>query len=442
MDELRSLGKVEVEPGRAVICVVGEGLRRTSGIARRVFEAIRDINVLLISQGASQVNLTFVVEESRVGDAVRGLHSVVLDKTAFPTAPHRELTAPGDVAAFTRQLIDIPSVSGDEIAIAETLAAFFSRLGYRVDLQEAAPGRPNLLATTGAAPRIVLCTHLDTVAPFVGSEEDDQYVYGRGACDAKGIIATQIAAAARLRQEGVEEFGLLFVVDEEAGSLGARAANAHPRARESRYVVVGEPTGNRLAVGCKGSLRAALLTEGTGGHSAYPEHGTSAIHELLAVLSDLQACDWPSDEFFGATTLNVGIISGGMGTNVLAPSARADVHLRLATPAGPVREQLDRTVAGRARVEFLSETPPVRLGSAPEFDTCVVGFTTDAAHLGCWGRPFLLGPGSIHDAHMPRERVAKAELARGVELYVGLVRALLSEPADDGARFVEGSVPR
>ena len=434
--ELRRWGDVRVEPHRAVVCIVGEGLRATPGIAARVFETIRDINVLLVSQGASQVNLTFVVDEAQVGDAVARLHTALLERdgsTAAPVVPaaRPRAGAPPDVFALARRLIDIPSISGEEAGLARFLAGYLADLGYRVALTDAAPGRPNLFATTGAAPRVVLCTHLDTVPPFIGSHDDGEFITGRGACDSKGILAAQIAAAERLRAAGLAEVGLLCVVDEEMGSLGARAANAHPRARECRYVIVGEPTDNKLAVGCKGSLRVALRTSGTGGHSAYPERGTSAIDGLLAVLTDVHALAWPVDEFFGDTTVNIGIIAGGTRTNVLATDARADLHFRLVTDGEVVRQRLEDAVAGRAHIEYLSVTPPVRLMALPGFEQCVVGFTTDTAHLGHWGTPLLLGPGSILDAHTAHERIAKAELARGVDLYVKLVRSLLAGLAPD-----------
>ncbi len=440
--ELETLGEVRVEPRRAIICVVGEGLRTTPGIAARVFETIRDINVSLISQGASRVNLTFVVEEGQAREAVTRLHAALLEgpagrpdrrtagrgrgrggRSRSARPPVRPSAGP-TALELTRRLIDIPSVSGDEEAVARFLGGQLEQLGYGVEYLESAPGRPGLFATTDAAPRIVFCTHLDTVPPFFASSEDDEFVYGRGACDAKGIIAAQIAAAHRLRAEGIRELALLFVVDEEKGSIGARAANGHPAARQCRWLVVGEPTENKLATGSKGSLRVLLRTDGTGGHSAYPERGRSAIHTLLDVLADVRAIAWPAAPEFGETTCNVGIIGGGAGANVIAPDARAELHIRLVTDAAPVRALLEGAVRGRARIEYLSATPPVRLTAVPGFDTCVVGFTTDVPHLSNWGAPLLVGPGSIHDAHTAGERIAKADLERGVELYVQLARSL------------------
>jgi aspartate kinase len=431
IEELQTLGDVRVERGRAIICVVGEGLRTTPGIAARVFETIRDINVSLISQGASRVNLTFVVDEDQARETVARLHAALLEQGGGEPGPPRAPRSRGgmELVELTRHLVDIPSVSGQEQAVAQFLGSYLEDLGFGVELLDGVPGRPGLFATTDAPPRIVFCTHMDTVAPFFPSSEDEEFVYGRGACDAKGIIAAQVAAAARLRAEGVRELGLLFVIDEEQGSAGARAANGHPGARDCRWLIDGEPTENKLAVGSKGALRVTLRAEGTGGHSAYPERGRSAIHTLLETLADVRALRWPKDGYFGETTCNIGVIAGGAGANVIAPDARADLHIRLVTDQAPVRRLLEGAVAGRARIEYLSFTPPVRLTAVPGFEQCVVGFTTDIPHLSNWGTPLLLGPGSIHDAHMPRERVAKAELERGVELYVRLARRLLAEPA-------------
>ena len=331
-----------------------------------------------------------------------------------------------DLFAFTRQLIDIPSVSGDEAALARFLAAHLEGAGYRVEPQEVARGRANIIATTTARPRVVLATHMDTVPPHVASSEDEEYIHGRGACDAKGIIAAQIMAADQLRAAGVAETGLLFTVDEELGSLGARAANEHPAARACEYLVNGEPTDNLLAVGSKGSLRVRLKAKGRAAHSAYPEQGESAIEKLLDVLADVRAHAWPQDEFFGATTCNIGTITGGTRPNIVAASAAAELQLRLVTAAARIVRALERIAGGRATVEVLSISEPVRLLAVEGFAHTVVRFTTDIPYLTNWGTPLLVGPGSIFDAHTAHERVAKSELRRAVELYVRLVRALLA----------------
>jgi acetylornithine deacetylase len=327
---------------------------------------------------------------------------------------------------LTRTLIDIPSVSGDEAEVGRFLASHLEGLGYRVESQEVESGRSNVLATLAPRPRVVLSTHMDTVPPFIPSSEDATHIHGRGACDAKGIIAAQVVAAEALRAEGFEGFGLLFTVDEELGSLGARAADRHPLARACEYLINGEPTDNRLAAGSKGSLRLRLSTEGRAAHSAYPERGESAIEKMLDVLADLRACVWPRDEFFGETTCNIGTISGGTRPNVIPAAAQAELQIRLVTPSATVKAILEETLKGRARVEYLSAAEPVRMHPVEGFEREVVRFTTDIPYLSSWGAPLLVGPGSILDAHTDGERVSKRELEESVEIYARLARTLLA----------------
>ncbi|HEY0098185.1 MAG TPA: M20/M25/M40 family metallo-hydrolase [Pyrinomonadaceae bacterium] len=343
--------------------------------------------------------------------------------------------------ALTRRLIDIPSPSGEEDAATRFLAAHLEKLGYRVELQEVAPQRANIIATASTAPRLFFSTHIDTVPPVITSSEDETYIYGRGSCDAKGIIAAQIFAAERLRLEGVEEVGLLFTVDEELGSLGARAANAHPLASTCAYLINGEPTENRLAAGSKGSLRLRLSTVGRAAHSAYPEHGDSAIERLLDVLEDVRRSAWPQDDFFGATTCNIGTIEGGTRPNVIPAAASAELQIRLVAESARVKAELERTVAGRAQIEYLSVAEPVRLYAPEGFAREVVRFTTDIPYLPNWGTPLLLGAGSILDAHTAGERIGKDELTRSVELYVRLARELLARRSSSDAESEGQSVP-
>jgi acetylornithine deacetylase len=332
-----------------------------------------------------------------------------------------------DLIEFTRRLIDIPSISGDEASVGRFLAAHLAALGYSVEMQEVSRDRANLIATTSAKARVVLSTHMDTVPPFIASSEDDEYVYGRGACDAKGIIAAQIAAAEELRAQGMEDIGLLFTVDEEMSSLGARAANEHTLAAQCRYLINGEPTGNLLATGSKGSLRVKVTTRGRAAHSAYPEEGESAIEKLLDVLAKIRETPWPVAPFFGETTCNIGVISGGTRTNIIAAEAEAQLHIRLTKESKIVREMLSRVIDGSgALIEWLSVSEPVRMLAVEGFAQEVVRFTTDIPYLTNWGKPLLLGPGSILDAHTSHDRVAKRELSEAVGLYVRLTRALLA----------------
>jgi acetylornithine deacetylase len=336
-----------------------------------------------------------------------------------------------DIFKLTRELIDIPSVTGDEFHIGTSLAELLNRFGFEVELQELTSDRANVIATTGTQPRVVLSTHMDTVPPHIASSEDDESIHGRGACDAKGIIAAQIAAAQQLRSDGVDEIGLLFTADEEVTSAGARVANEHPLASSCEYLINGEPTDNRLAIGTKGSLQVTIRTKGRAAHSAYPEQGDSAIEKLLDVLDDVRRIEWLSDETFGETTCNIGVISGGTRANVIADEAQTVLQIRLATRASAAKDLLESAVDGRALIEYKSVHDPIRLLVLDGLEQTIVRFTTDIPYLTNWGTPLLIGPGSILDAHTEHERVAKSELLRAVEIYVNLARSLLARDESD-----------
>jgi acetylornithine deacetylase len=337
---------------------------------------------------------------------------------------------------LTRQLVDIESTTYYEAPAGEFLAEFLAAQGYAVERQAVpqpdpakTPGggsgpRFNVYACApGETPDVVFSTHMDTVPPFLGpSREDDEFLYGRGTCDAKGVIAAQVAAAERLRAEGAR-VGLLFVVGEERDSAGAKVANEN--ARGSRFLINGEPTDNRLALASKGCLRVELRAHGKMAHSAYPELGESAIDKLLEALHDVQALKLPSVEGIGDSTLNVGLIQGGRAPNVIADKAEAHLLIRLVGPAEETRAAIVKVVAGRADVEFSLELPFVRMREIEGLPTMVAKFTTDIPSLTNWGEPFLLGPGSIHVAHTPDEKIRKSELLECVELYVQLARKLL-----------------
>ena len=332
-----------------------------------------------------------------------------------------------NVFELTRQLIDIPSVTGDELAVGQFVSNYLEQLGFRIERQEVAADRFNVIATTDAPPRVVFSTHMDTVPPFIESREDDEFIYGRGSCDAKGIMAAQIFAAKRLLDEGEKHVGLLFTVDEELASLGAQAANKHPLAASCKFLINGEPTDNRLATGTKGSVRVIVTTEGRAAHSAYPEAGESAIEKLLDILDDIRARDWPEDSFFGTTTCNIGVINGGTRPNVIADKARAELQIRLGIDIEQVKGVLDSIAGTRGRLEYSSAHNPVRLFSVAGFEQCVVRFTTDVPYLSQWGKPLLLGPGSILDAHTDHEKISKRELENAVNLYTNLFSAVVKE---------------
>ena len=334
-----------------------------------------------------------------------------------------------ELFALTRKLIDIPSVTGDEAAVGEFLADHLKGLGYRVEKQEVVQDRFNVIATTEEPPRIVFSTHMDTVPPFIAASEDDEFIRGRGSCDAKGIMAAQIFAAEHLRAAGMNDIGLLFTVDEELGSAGAQVANDHPLARECRFLINGEPTDSRLATGTKGSVRVVITTEGRSAHSAYPEAGESAIEKLLDILQNIRAVQWPEDSYFGATTCNIGVLNGGTRPNVIPDKARAELQFRLGIDIEQVKKVVEDANGGRGRIEYATAHNPVRLFSVSGFEQCVVRFTTDIPYLSNWGQPLLLGPGSILDAHTGHERISKRELQGAVEIYVNLARACRGDPA-------------
>jgi acetylornithine deacetylase len=263
---------------------------------------------------------------------------------------------------------------------------------------------------------------MDTVPPFLPSREDDLYLYGRGSCDAKGIIAAQVAAAERLREAGVA-VALLFVVGEERDSAGAKLANLSPKG--SRFLINGEPTDNRLALASKGTLRAEIRAHGKMAHSAYPELGDSAVHKLVHALERLLAVELPTVDGIGPSTLNIGLITGGHAPNVIADAAVAQVLVRLVGPSEQTRQAIEQAVAGLAEVEFTLEIPFIRMRQVEGIETMVAAFTTDIPALTNWGEPLLLGPGSIHVAHTPFEKIAKRELLEAVDLYFDLAQRLV-----------------
>ncbi len=326
-----------------------------------------------------------------------------------------------NVFELTRKLISIPSISGDEKAVAHFLADYLSSAGFEVELQEAEDNRPNVYARKGE-PDVVLSSHTDTVPPYVEFREDEDFIYGRGACDTKGIIAAMLKAGDALLEAGVGDFGMLFVVGEEAGSIGARQANRIPN--RSRYLINGEPTESKLALGSKGALRAVLRSSGRAAHSAYPERGESAIDKLLDVLTDLRQADWPRDETLGATTMNIGMIKGGVAANVIPPGAEAELMFRVVTNNESLKRIIEGVAGSRVEVEYTFACDPVVTEKIDGFDTTVVAFTTDIPALTNWGKPLLFGPGSILDAHTPDERISKAEVIAAIETYKQMVLSL------------------
>lgn len=329
---------------------------------------------------------------------------------------------------LTRALVDIESITENEEAIGNVLFDRLSELASwhngRVERMPVEPRRFNVFASFGN-PIVTLSTHMDTVPPFFASREDSDHIWGRGACDTKGIIASMIFAVRELLESGQTNLGLLFVVGEERNSTGAIAASRQPRG--SRFLINGEPTENQLALGSKGALRFELTAKGRMAHSAYPELGESAIEKLLDALEQVRRLQLPKDGVLGQSTLNIGTITGGRAPNVIPDHAAAEIFIRLVDDGHSTRESVRRAVENNVNVTELLCTPAVHLGSLPGFKTTVVAFTTDVPWFGdAWGKPYLLGPGSIHLAHTAEERIPKQQILDAIQIYKRMIPQLVN----------------
>ncbi len=331
-----------------------------------------------------------------------------------------------DPFALTCKLIDIESVTGNEAKVGNAITDELAALGYVVERMAVEGDRFNVWATHPDQPRpeLVLSTHMDTVPPFIPSSETPERIYGRGSCDAKGIIVAQIAAAEKLKAEGIH-VGLLFLVGEERDSQGAQTANQDPRG--AKFLINGEPTENRIALASKGTLRVEVVATGRMAHSAYPELGESAIEKLLDALENVRKIKLPVHPKAGPSTMNIGLIEGGRAPNVIPDHATANLLIRLVGPTDELRRQITATVSGNAEANFILEIPFMELGTVPGVDTMIAAFTTDIPALTNWGKPVLIGPGSTHVAHTDGEYIEKKQLVEAVDLYARIARHLVTE---------------
>jgi acetylornithine deacetylase len=326
-----------------------------------------------------------------------------------------------DALELTKQLINIESISGNEAGVVNFLADYLDKLGFEVELQEAEANRPNIYAKRGE-PKVVLSTHTDTVPPYVELREDDEHIYGRGACDTKGLMAAMLKASEKLLNENVTDFGVLLLVGEENGSIGAKVANTI--ANVCKYLINGEPTESKLALGSKGAMRAIVKAEGRAAHSAYPHMGESAINKLLDILADVREVKLPADDVLGATTVNIGLISGGVAANVIPPSAQAELMFRVVSNTAALKKILEEVVQNRAEIDYGFQCEPVFMEKLEGYETDVVSFTTDIPALTNWGKPLLFGPGSILDAHTSGEKIIKRDILAAIEIYTEMVKQL------------------
>lgn len=331
-----------------------------------------------------------------------------------------------DIFQFTRELMETESTSWHEGAAGRWLRDYLADAGFEVTTQTVTDDRVNVYARLGE-PVVTLSSHMDTVPPFIGFTEDEQNIYGRGACDAKGVIAAQVFAAKRLKDEGLSNIGLLYVVGEEDGSDGANVANSIPNS--NKFLINGEPTESRQAIATKGALRVVIEAKGRTAHSAYPELGESAIEKLLDILNDIRRTNWPANAELGPTTYNIGTITGGRRPNVVADFAASELMFRTITQPDELYEMIVEVVGGRAEVKRGFSLPPIHTHTVKGIDipTSVVRFGTDIPCLTNWGTPMLFGPGSIHDAHTAHEYIRKQDMLNAVDTYAQMTRTLLME---------------
>lgn len=331
-----------------------------------------------------------------------------------------------DIFQFTRELMETESTSWNEGAAGRWLRDYLAAAGFEVTTQAVTDDRVNVYARLGE-PVVTLSSHMDTVPPFIGFTEDEQNIYGRGACDAKGVIAAQVFAAQRLKDEGLTNIGLLYVVGEEDGSDGANVANSIPNS--NKFLINGEPTESQQAIATKGALRVVIEAKGRTAHSAYPELGESAIEKLLDILNDIRQTDWPANAELGPTTYNIGTITGGRRPNVVADFAATELMFRTITQPDELYGMIVEVVAGRAEIKRGFSLPPIHTHTVKGIDipTSVVRFGTDIPCLTNWGTPMLFGPGSIHDAHTAHEYIRKQDMLNAVDTYAQMTRTLLTE---------------
>lgn len=323
--------------------------------------------------------------------------------------------------------LEIPSVTGDEQRFLETLEAHFGALGFQATRQPLSPTRWNLLLTRGAPPRVLYSTHVDTVPPHLPVRREGDTIFGRGACDTKGGIVAMAAAGQRLLDEGLEDFGYLFVVGEEVDHAGARLA---PQLGvQTERIILCEPTTNRVVAAQKGMIKLHLTAAGKAAHSAYPTRGVSAVDRLLDALQRLRNFAWPTHDVLGPTTLNIGVIEGGVAANVFAPSARAEVLIRAVSEVAPLLPKIRELCGEHVHVEVPACNDPVIFDPPDGVDTITVAFNTDASYMREIAPIWLVGPGDIQVAHADHEQISIADLNAGIDLYYALARRVLDSPS-------------
>ena len=370
---------------------------------------------------------------------------------------------------FFIEMVDIESTSGRERAFADFLAERMAGPGRRVETFEVETmaqdcpegcGIPVNLMVSWGEPKVVFCTHLDTVPPYIAPsvevmEDGDMKIKGRGSCDAKGQIFAMWEACLELERRGCTDFALLLLAGEETGSFGAKAFSAMAlRAVTSGdwVVIVGEPTDNHMTSASKGTKSFEVTFKGEAFHSGYPQYGRSAVEMFNDFVNALRSIVFPKDEILGDTTWNIGRLSSDNPQNILSERLSCRVYFRTTFESDEMVCNVMKNMAGpdaklrfgRRRVQdgsdivakevapwqkymsvkaFGGDTPTV-YQTLEGFPTKPVAFGSDAPQLKCFGRKILCGPGSILVAHRDDEHVMLSDLKAAAASYVRMYTML------------------
>ncbi|KCV70335.1 hypothetical protein H696_02662 [Fonticula alba] len=342
-----------------------------------------------------------------------------------------------DTVDTLREMVRIESISGNELRMSQWLADRLMGAGWDVEQQQVEPSRYNVLAYHPANRhrlKALFSSHIDTVPPFLPFSENAETMFGRGTADAKGSVSAMIHAAESLNStiaavEGVidpTQLGLLFVVGEEVNHIGMRHAN-ELNLHSVEHFVSGEPTESLLAVGHKGMWKFRLEIFGRAAHSGYPHLGESAISPMLDLLRELNTMALPVSDLLGPTTLNIGILGGGVAANVVPDYASAEIMVRVSTNLAEVKTLIERVVRDRATITDLSENEPFICDTIPGFNTTIVAYNTDLPFFEGDHKSYLLGPGSITVAHTDDEQISKRELVDAVGLFRRMAVHMLAQ---------------
>ena len=357
---------------------------------------------------------------------------------------------------FFHKILNVDSTSGKEAELADMLVVELQAPGRKVDVYEVGDGTKNIMVSWGE-PKVVFCTHMDTVPPYISPAFSDTQVTGRGTCDAKGQIFAMYEACKVLESKGYTDFALLLLAGEETGSFGAKAFSVMA-AEENKmwdYVIVGEPTDNCMASAAKGTKSFEVSFTGKACHSGYPENGQSAIGFFNDFMNALRSIVFPNDEILGDTTWNVGKLISDNPQNILSDRLTCRVYFRTTFESDEMVCNIMKNIAGpeaklrfgRRKVQdgsdilakevapwqkamtvkaFGGDTPS-RFEVLPGFPSKPVAFGSDAPQLKRFKNKILCGPGSILVAHRPEEHILLKEIEQAISNYIRIYTEIMSK---------------